>query len=278
MRSQVLYGRDHHQIGAIELIAEGECAVAISRGGAAKTYSHTDPNEDASLFAYGPHGALVAVADGHHGASGAELALRHLADELAPTATVEAGPFEDDRLKEWAQRAMDGAHHAIVAEAARCQLPPAPTTLSFALVRPAENLLLHASIGDSHVFCLREGEGDTELGDLGWCSDRDPMLGFLGDPMPRGPGSWVRSGCIRLTGVRALVLITDGFSEQGIGFDDPLAQMRSILIESMDAGVAADRRPVLTCRSAMEAAIACQRVKRSGDNLGCAVWIAPAAD
>jgi serine/threonine protein phosphatase PrpC len=272
LRSEILCGREHPQIGAIDLIAEGECAVAISRGGAAKTYSHTDPNEDACLFVWGPNGVLVAVADGHHGASGAEVAVRHLAEVLAAPAIEHAGPLDRDRLLALADQAMDGAHSAIVDEAARCELPPAPTTLSFALARPAEGLLLHASIGDSHIFCTRN---DGALVDLGWDADPNPVLGFLGDPMPRGPGSWVRSDCLPLADVEALVLVTDGFSEEGIGFDDPAAQMRHILEASLDDSVRADRKPVLTCRTVMESAMACQRRNRSGDNLGCAVWVAP---
>ena len=51
MRSAILCGREHARLGAIDLIAEGPVAIAISLGGASKVYPHTDPNEDAALFA-----------------------------------------------------------------------------------------------------------------------------------------------------------------------------------------------------------------------------------
>ena len=48
MRHGLLLGRDHTEIGAIAAESEGALAVALSRGGARKLYSHHDPNEDAA--------------------------------------------------------------------------------------------------------------------------------------------------------------------------------------------------------------------------------------
>ncbi|MDX1648907.1 MAG: hypothetical protein R3263_03550, partial [Myxococcota bacterium] len=67
MRSAILRGRDHHHLGAVDVVSEGPAAAAISMGGAPKSYAHTDPNEDAAAFALGASGRLVAVADGHRG-------------------------------------------------------------------------------------------------------------------------------------------------------------------------------------------------------------------
>ena len=78
MRTALLRGQDHTDLGAIGLVSEGPAAIAICKGGAMKTYSHLDPNEDAACFAIGDGGMLVAVADGHDGASGAEAAVRAL--------------------------------------------------------------------------------------------------------------------------------------------------------------------------------------------------------
>ena len=47
MRTATLIGRDHHVIGALAAVAEGPAAITLSRGGARKTYEHTEPNEDA---------------------------------------------------------------------------------------------------------------------------------------------------------------------------------------------------------------------------------------
>ena len=84
MRTALLLGRDHLELGAIGAISEGAVAIALSKGGALKTYPHIDPNEDAAAFAIGAAGLFVAVADGHHGAEGAELALEHLLVHCAP--------------------------------------------------------------------------------------------------------------------------------------------------------------------------------------------------
>ena len=82
MRSALLRGRDCHQLGAIETIAEGAVAIALSRGGAAKVYDYIDPNEDCCLFALGDGGVLVALADGHNGEYGARRLIEAIEAEL----------------------------------------------------------------------------------------------------------------------------------------------------------------------------------------------------
>src|SRR5262249_48265120 len=84
MRSGVLRGREHLLLGAVAALAERRVAIALSRGGASKNYSHRDPNEDACAFAWTDHAWLIAVADGHWGAGGAELALDRLLERHAP--------------------------------------------------------------------------------------------------------------------------------------------------------------------------------------------------
>src|SRR3972149_99852 len=75
MRSGLLHGREHTKIGAVAALAEGRCAIALSRGGYAKGYVHRDPNEDAAAFAFGAEGMLLAVADGHGGHEAAGVAV-----------------------------------------------------------------------------------------------------------------------------------------------------------------------------------------------------------
>ena len=48
----MLRGRDHTRIGVTSAVAEGCAAIALSRGGAPKSYRYRDPNEDAALFAF----------------------------------------------------------------------------------------------------------------------------------------------------------------------------------------------------------------------------------
>ncbi len=270
MRSALLRGREHYEIGTSELIAEGPCALAISRGGAPKTYSHTDLNEDACLFAFGEGGALVAVADGHYGASGAERVVQHLSDTCA-TRWTEAESPRPESLEVEATEAMWAAHRGIVEDAMRFELPPAPTTLSFAIIRPAEGFFLHASIGDSHIFRVR----DVGLDDLGWAAERNQRAHFLGDSVYEEADKRQAIACEGLADVRALILVTDGISEKGIGFENPAREIAEILQET--ARAPAHRRPADTCRSIMETTLAAQQRQRAGDNLGCAVWMAPGA-
>jgi hypothetical protein len=270
MRWALLEGRDHAEIGAIEVVAEGPCAIALSRGGAAKTYSHTEPNEDACLFALGAGGALIAVADGHHGAMGSKIAVSHLLEEFAERWTDESSIDSESLLNE-CEKALDGIELAIIAEAERCALPPSPTTLSFSLARPAEDLLVHVSVGDSHIFSTR---GDTPQ-DVGWSAHSDGAPTYLGRP-PSDERRAKRSlHCESLAALRAVVLVTDGFSESGIGHVDPAAEMRSI--QSTTLREPAHLRPIEPCRGVAESTVTVQRKNRAGDNLGCAVWV-PWAD
>jgi serine/threonine protein phosphatase PrpC len=266
MRSALLKGRDHNELGAIEMIAEGPCAIAISRGGAAKTYSHTEPNEDACLFAIGPGGALVAVADGHHGATGSEIAMRHLLEHEAHDWT-RARAGSADALASRAAEALSAINLAILAEAERCRLPASPTTLCFALVRPGEDLLLHASVGDSHIFWTRDGAPV----DLGWAAHSDEPPEFMGYPPTPEHEARRTIACESLVGARSLVLVTDGFSEDGIGHPIPESELHAIQTRSLRCQ--SDLRPVETCRGVAESTVAIQRRNRAGDNLGCAVWI-----
>ena len=56
LRLALLRGREHVELGAIDVVAEGSAAIAISLGGAPKRYAHVDPNEDAALLALGAGG------------------------------------------------------------------------------------------------------------------------------------------------------------------------------------------------------------------------------
>lgn len=266
MRSALLVGRDHNEIGAIGLVAEGPCAISISRGGAAKTYSHTEPNEDACLFAMGPGGALIAVADGHHGAAGAEISMRHLLEHVAPAWTA-GGGGSAEALTDEAADVLTAINREIQAEAERCELPLSPTTLSLVLVRPGEDLLLHVSVGDSHIFWTR----DTLPHDLGWAAHHDERPAYMGYGTTPEHDERHTIACESLAGTRSLVLVTDGFSEDGIGHDSPETELDSI--QTLSLAFEDDLRAVETCRGVADSALSIQRKNSAGDNLSCAVWI-----
>jgi hypothetical protein len=267
MRSALLAGRDHATLGAIEVVAEGACAVALSRGGAAKTYFHTEPNEDACLFAVGPGGAVLAVADGHHGAIGAEIAMRHLLEHNAERWTAPSAGSPNELERE-VSAAVSAANLAILDEAERSSLPPSPTTLCLVVIRPEDDILVHASAGDSHIFWTR----DAGPVDIGWAAQSPERPAYLGYPPSAEHEAKRGIGTFPLAGTRSVVLVTDGFSEHGIGHDDPETELHAIQSQSLSC--AADLRPIETCRGVAQSANQIQRKHRAGDNLGCAVWIA----
>jgi hypothetical protein len=266
-----LLGRDHTIIGELASMAEGKVALAISRGGARKTYDHVEPNEDAALFCVGEAGTLLALADGHDGAGGAQAVLHTLRETFAPEWTARGEGVGDEA--DWSRRALEAflaCNHAVLAEGAAGQRPPAPTTLSFALVRPEEGLLAHAAMGDSHVFRIGDSRGE----DLGWAATERKRTYFLGYSAESAEG--MADKCIvgraPLPGARAVVLATDGLSEQGIGVADPTAAA----LQSIDAAAheAPTRRAQSAAKGLAYTAMRAHRAQRAGDNIATAVlWL-----
>ena len=82
-----------------------------------------------------------------------------------------------------------------------------------------------------------------------------------------------RLGTESLTGVRALVLATDGISEAGIGVDDPAASAAA----AVRAGAGAEDpelRALETVRALLETGLDAHRQQKAGDNLAIAVgWL-----
>jgi serine/threonine protein phosphatase PrpC len=268
MKSALLRGREHTRLGTTAAIAEGRAAIALSRGGAPKRYRHRDPNEDAALFAEGPGGVLLAVADGHGGSEAAEAALEHLLEHCAPVWTAaEAGELR----KAWpddARRALGAANAAILARVARGGPDSARTTLSLALARPGDDWLGWAALGDSHVFSFAGGEV-VELGHEP--ERRSFFLGIASDTEQTLAEKHV-AGSQPLGATRALVLVTDGLSEEGIGVAVP----EDAVAECLTAAerLAPHLRPLETARGLVERALAAHAKQRAGDNVGAAtLWI-----
>jgi serine/threonine protein phosphatase PrpC len=265
VRTGLLRGSEHTDLGAVAALAEGSCAIALSRGGYAKGYRHRDANEDAVAFALGPAGALLAVADGHGGHEAAELALELLCAGFGEAWTG-AGA-----LAPWAHsagEALASLHGAIVERGlGESGNPEARSTLALALARPRDDLLAFASVGDSHVFVAEAARAF----DLAAARGGEPV--YLGSPA-LDPGELVARALIGagpLAGARALALATDGLSERGIGVPAPEHAVLDSLARARraDAGL----RPLETARCLVECALAAHRRNRSGDNVAAAVLI-----
>jgi len=272
METSFLRGRDHHRIGGVELESLGPAAVALSRGGARKTYSYTDQNEDCVAFALGEGGQLVVAADGHHGELGSEAAIQTILDEFAHDWVAARAPAQGE--SEWRDLGIEAllrANRAILEIAGRNQLPPAPTTFVLALARPQDDLLLHLSVGDSHLFAIDHGEA-VELGGRNPDWRFTPFLGYE-EARRELIEEFSIVGVRGLSNLRAIVLATDGLSEPGIGVEDPAATVYSTVAQvALEA--APDRRAVDTCRSVVEIALNAHQQQKAGDNMGCSVvWL-----
>lgn len=272
MKSVFLRGRDHHRIGSLTLEGLGPVAAALSRGGARKTYDHTDPNEDCVAFALGDGGELVIAADGHHGDLGSEAAVQAILGDFAARFTAATPPTTSpDAWRELAFDALLRANHAVLEIAGRNNLRPAPTTLVLAVLRPAEDLLLHASVGDSHLFAI-DATGATELGGRDPAWKFTPFLGYeeaRRDLLER----YSRVGVRSLEGLRAVALATDGLSELGIGVENPGGTVHAS-VARIEPGTAADLSALRACRAIVEDAMDAHRRQEAGDNLACSVvWL-----
>jgi hypothetical protein len=177
---------------------------------------------------------------------------------------------------EWRALGLDAllaANQSILEIAGRNQLPPAPTTFVVALLRPADDLLLSLSVGNSHVFAIDDGRA-VDLG------GRDPewkFTPFLGYEQAKRE-TLEKYSVIQtrgIEGLRAVVLATDGLSEPGIGVADPAHTVYST-VSRVAEGQPSELRAVTTCRSVVETAMHAHRRQKSGDNMGCSVvWVGP---
>ncbi|MCH2187107.1 protein phosphatase 2C domain-containing protein [Myxococcota bacterium] len=271
-RSAQLVGRNHHSIGALAAIAEGPAAITLSRGGFAKQYEHTEPNEDAAGFVYAPQGALIAVADGHHGATGAQAAVAYLVETCGRRWLEEATPVSPENWIEESRQALFGANHAVLSEAAERNRPPAPTTLAFAFAFSNGQAIGWAGIGDSHLF------GSTEEETRDWLGEElaGKRRGFLGYESWTEESLADRAAC----GIKddedvcALILATDGLSEPGIGVDDPARAVQQAVQQA--TAQQPELRPLELARRASGMAMRAHRDQRAGDNIASAVlWLAP---
>jgi hypothetical protein len=263
VRAALLRGRQETTLGRLGEADLGELAAAISRGGAAKPYPHVDPNEDAVLVAVGSRGALIAVADGHWGHRASECALDRIFSAHAEPWT--AGPPRGaDGWYQAALAALVEANDAVLA--LHDENERSRTTLALALARPGEDLLVSACVGDSLLYRV-DGRSALEL-----VRPRRPR--FLGQGRVAASG-FERGRCIAvetLAAPLALVAVTDGLSEDGIGVDDPAGAVSTCVQEA--AGKPREERARSAARAVVEAALAAHISHDAGDNVAAAVaWL-----
>lgn len=267
MRSALLRGREHQHLGAVDSIAEGPVAIAISRGGAAKIYSHTDPNEDAATFALGSGAVLLAVADGHRGFEASEVLLDHLVTHPGPHWTEPEGISAET----WARHALatlSDANAEILRESLQSESGTSRTTLALALVLPDEPRLLYAAVGDSHLFLVRPGK----TVDLAHLASVPPHFLGSGEETAESLSRRCHVGVEAVADASAIVLATDGLSERGLGVEDPHAAVAAAVERGAKARPALRARE--TARLVVEFSNEAHRQNRSGDNVAAAVlWL-----
>lgn len=262
MSAVLLRGREHVALGAIGEAEDEAVAAAITRGGAPKPYDHVDPNEDAALALAGVRGSLVAVADGHWGHLGAERALETL---LAAAEEWVSGPSRS--AETWYQLALGtlvAANDAVLAE--QRDRARARTTLSFALARPGDDLLVHAALGDSHLFVV-DAIVAAEI-------PRPRKSVFLGAGALRASAAQTHAeiGVQALDRPLAVVAATDGLSERAIGVADPAGAVHAAVAVAQRESPA--HRAATAARGVVEAALAAHRANGAGDNVAVAVaWL-----
>jgi serine/threonine protein phosphatase PrpC len=263
----VLRGEDHVRLGRISALAEGVAALALSRGGAVKPYAYVDPNEDCAGFVLGPSGSLVVVGDAHKGCAASHVAVDALLEHFAEAWTGAAALAS--AWPELAAAAVSQVHMEVLRSGASpVGNPDSRTTFSFCLVRPDDDLLAWASVGDSHVF-LAAAESVQEV-----AVGRDAPSWFVGSAQrePQQLAERVRAGSTSPAGKRAVVLATDGLSEKNIGVEDPASTVADAVRRAADA--APELRPLEAARGVVERSLGAHRRQRAGDNVAIAViWL-----
>ena len=265
----MLHGFEHTVLESISCVAEGPAAIAISRGGAKKTYHHRDPNEDACGFSWNERGTLLVVADGHAGADAAQVAVERVIEEHAERLLGGGTPDTGERWEHAAFELVLDIHEEILRRTEVVAEHPTRTTLSVALARPAEDWLGWLSVGDS--LCFR-AEPDRV-----WKSTLPKRITYLGSPRDDRArlANAVASGTAPLAGARAIALATDGLSEEGIGVATPADAVHRALAAAQSAPTP-DLRPLDAARRIAQTANDAHREQRAGDNIATAVaWLAP---
>jgi serine/threonine protein phosphatase PrpC len=265
VRSALLRGADHHKLGGIAVVAEAQLGIALSRGGAPKRYAHREPNEDVVGFAWTEWAAVLVVADGHAGCAAADLAVER-ALAFVPRWLERAPIALDGRFAAEAQALVRAAQEQILTDP---RVDGSRTTLALALARPREGWLGLVSIGDSLLFTY----GDAGARSLVRAPETPIFLGTGRlDAAELAAATWIDVRPLR--GERALVLASDGFSQEGIGVADPEAAVSQVARQA--ARAAPELRSLALARGLVACALEAQREQGAGDNVAAAaLWLGP---
>jgi serine/threonine protein phosphatase PrpC len=195
----VLWGTDHTELGEIVTSSTGRAAVALSRGGFAKTYPYVDDNEDAVAVVAGERATLLVAADGHNGATAAMTAVQFVLDRFGPDP-----PAHYDK-KDWTLL-FEGANDAVLSVTSIGSTQPSSRcVLLCALVSPG--YVSFGSMGDAALVVARPG------GERGRQLNKEAAR-FVGYPATRrGLEASVHRGDSALAPDEWVVLATDGVSE-----------------------------------------------------------------
>jgi serine/threonine protein phosphatase PrpC len=195
----VLWGVDHVELGEIVTSSTGRSAVALSRGGFAKTYPYIDENEDAAAAVAGPRATLLVVADGHNGATAAMTATQFVLDRFGP----DPPPALDK--KDWTEIFEEVNDAVLKVTSIGSPQPSSRCVLLCALVDRTS--VSFASMGDAALVVARPG------GDRGRQLNKEAAR-FVGYPATRrGLETSVHRGSAPLAPGEWVVLATDGLSE-----------------------------------------------------------------
>lgn len=268
MYTHRLHGREQNLLGGHAALAQGSAAIVLSIGGAKKIRGSADPNEDSVGFAEAEGGTLLVVADGHWGRDAAEVVVDRVLSRRAPEWTAKTADALSADWPSLAVEALVDAHAAIVEHVARGGSPDARTTLALALLRPDQDLLAYAAAADSSVFRV----GETDAVELAPGSREVTIfLGTPGTPEDALRGSFV-VGTERLAGTRAVVVVSDGFTEAGIGVESPPLTLLEIADRTQHLDPEA--RSLEVARSTVDRALEAHRRHGGGDNVAsAAVWV-----
>ena len=268
MTTARLHGDDHRELGEIATISEGNAAIVLSRGGAAKQYAYRDPNEDAVGYALSEWGSVAVIADGHGGCEAANVCIDRVLDTHAPRWLAAAPIALESRFAGEAIDVIFDTNTAIVQASIGAEADGSRTTLAAVLLRPRDGWMAVLSVGDSHVFRC-DAEGTWEV-----ATAKSERVGYLGEPAhtPERLAAMLRVEVMSTDTVRAVVLATDGLSEQGIGVADPGATVAEALREAAKA--APQLRAHAAAQGIVGRAMESHRSWRSGDNIACSVmWV-----
>ncbi len=202
-------------------------ALATSAGSRPKPSPPVDHNEDRVAVVHGEHGDLLIIADAHHGADAAELAVESVLEAIGPSPPPRLTVDEIVTLIWDAGRAVQRGTSRLT----RPRVSSA-TTLALALVTP--ECVHWGSFGDSSVF-LSSARSGRRLD-----RPRPAYLGFM-FAVPE-VAALASTGVADRAGDEVVVLASDGYLDFGVADgEEPGAAVARCVEGAADAATIARR-------------------------------------